>query len=203
MDRASPEPPPPPPPRPSRTKTPRLRFWRRRPRPQCAVCLHIHRIRGLPPETNGKYICVGWRTNSDPDDRRKTSPVEVRDGNASIDEVLLRYCGSVEEVRSALKGTVVSVWSPGGCGMGRPFGVDLSEAAAVAPEKLNSGNGGKVVEFDLEGIYNGGVLSVGVFCRMLDDDEYHDDDGEEEAINNKENGKEALLSLLHICSLNF
>ena len=145
------------------------------------VCLHVHRIRGLPPAAEGRFVAVGWRTRGSKWEKT-TLPVEVSQGSACFDEVFLHYCSGVEEVRSALKGIVmsVSISSIDGCSnkLNGSFRIDLSEV--VLAENLNLKNGGKMVSLDLEGIADGGVLSVGAYCRMLE---------EEEEANDNNNGK--------------
>ncbi|ONK79521.1 uncharacterized protein A4U43_C01F7200 [Asparagus officinalis] len=165
----------------------RLCFWKHRQRSQWAVCLHVHRIRGLPLMTNGQLITVGWKFKGS-NKEEKTSPAEVCEGSASFDEVLFYHCSRIEDLCSVLKGVIVSVSLD--CDVCR-FKIDLSEA--MLAEDLNVENGGKLVSFDLEGIGNGGVLSLSVYSTMLEEEE---EAGKDDSENNEASKKIKCFSCL-------
>ncbi|OAY75831.1 hypothetical protein ACMD2_01406, partial [Ananas comosus] len=156
-----------------------LRSWKRRfvghlagaraRRSRCVVCLQIQQIAGLPPPMEARAVVVGWRTKGCAGER--TSPVRVAAGAAIFDEIFLHHCST--DVGSVRRG--FAIWVSVADGDERELGafrVDLSEFAAAGGSFLNSSFGGKSMSFALGGVAHGGVLSLSVYCRMVEDEDH-------------------------------
>ncbi|XP_008680631.1 uncharacterized protein [Zea mays] len=141
-------------------------------RARCVVCLQVQHVTGLPPAAEGHGLVVGWRSKGG--EGEHTAPARVARGAAAFDEVFLQHftAGS-----ATLRG--FTVWAalldaPADNGDLGAFPVDLAEVAAAAAETSNSNAskfGGKALSFPLGGAAAGAVLSVSVYCRVMDQHE--------------------------------
>ncbi|KAE8771042.1 hypothetical protein D1007_19961 [Hordeum vulgare] len=156
-------------------------------RPRCVVCLQVQHVTGLPPDAEGRSVVVGWRSKGG--EGEHTAPVRVpRGGAAAFDEVFLHYfTAGGSTLRS------FTVWAvlvdedsvPGGGDIGA-FPVDLAEAAAA--ESSHPQFGGKALSFPLGGAAAGAVLTVSVYCRVMEEEIY---DANGHARERKNKGKSA------------
>lgn len=137
-------------------------------RPRCVVCLQVQHVTGLPPAAEGRGVVVGWRSSSKGGQGEHTAPARVTRGAVAFDEVFLHY------FTATLRG--FTVWaalldSPENDGDLGAFPVDLAEVAAA--ESSNPKFGGKALSFPLGGAAAGAVLTVSIYCRVMDHEEKH------------------------------
>jgi hypothetical protein len=133
-------------------------------RVRCVVCLQVQHVTGLPPAAEGRGVVVGWRSKGS--EGEHTAPARVARGAAAFDEVFT--AGG-----ATLRG--FTVWAalmdaPADNGDLGAFPVDLAAAAAETtsnPSKF----GGKALSFLLGGAAAGAVLTVSVYCRVMDQHE--------------------------------
>ncbi|CAD6241719.1 unnamed protein product [Miscanthus lutarioriparius] len=140
-----------------------------RPRhPRCVVCLQVQHVTGLPPAAEGRGVVVGWRSKGG--EGEHTAPARVARGAAAFDEVFLQH---FTVGGATLRG--FTVWAalldaPTNNGDLGAFPVDLAEVAAAAAETSNNPRkfGGKALSFPLGGAAAGAVLTVSIYCRVMD-----------------------------------
>ena len=143
-----------------------------RPRRQrCVVCLQVQRVTGMPPAAEGRGVVVGWRSKGGAEGEN-TAPARVsRDGAAAFDETFLHYFsagGATLRSFTVWAALVADSASGGGVDLGA-FPLDLAEAAAA--ESSNPMFGGKELSFPLGGAAAGAVLTVSVYCRVMEQEE--------------------------------
>lgn len=136
--------------------------WRRQ--SKCVMCLQVHRISGLPPAMDGQALTVGWRTSGWKDEL--TTPVHVRRGTARFEEIFLHYRSTGR--RSTLRSFTVwvSLVDAGDGDLGT-FEVDLG--GFVFSGEGDPLFGGKTIILGLSGMAEGGVLSISVYYRVVED----------------------------------
>ncbi|KAL6635356.1 hypothetical protein ACP70R_028027 [Stipagrostis hirtigluma subsp. patula] len=158
-------------------------------RARCVVCLQVQRITGLPPAAEGRVVVAGWRSKGG--EGEHTTPARVARGAAAFDEVFLHYFSAGG---ATLRGfTVWAALLDSDNGDLGAFSVDLTGVAAA--ESSNPNFGGKVLSFPLGGAAAGAVLTVSVYCRVMEHEENHGAHGHaREKKNNK--GKGAYASCL-------
>ncbi|TVU27709.1 hypothetical protein EJB05_19206, partial [Eragrostis curvula] len=128
-------------------------------RARCVVCLQVQRVTGLPPAAEGHGVVVGWRSKGGEGEHtrrrgwRGAPPRSTSAGSATLRNFT---------VWAALLDTDAD----GNLGA---FPVDLTEVAAA--ESANPKLGGKVVSFPLGGAAAGAVLTVSIYCRVLEHEE--------------------------------
>lgn len=149
-------------------------------RPRCVVCLQVQHVTGLPPAAEGRGVVVGWRSKGG--EGEHTAPARVARGAAAFDEVFLqRFTSGGATLRS------FTVWAalldaPANNGDLGAFPVDVTEIAAAAAETSNPSKfGGKALSFPLGGAAAGAVLTVSIYCRVMDQ---HEDNNHGAANNN-------------------
>ncbi|KAF7003742.1 hypothetical protein CFC21_085331 [Triticum aestivum] len=157
-------------------------------RPRCVVCLQVQHVTGMPPAAEGRGVVVGWRSKGG--EGEHTAPARVsRGGAAAFDEVFLHYFtagGSTLRSFTVWAVLVDEDSAPGGGDIGA-FPVDLAEAAAA--ESSHPQFGGKALSFPLGGAAAGAVLTVSVYCRVMEQEEIHGANGNARERKNK--GKSA------------
>uniref|UniRef100_A0A0E0K6W4 C2 NT-type domain-containing protein n=1 Tax=Oryza punctata TaxID=4537 RepID=A0A0E0K6W4_ORYPU len=139
-------------------------------RARCVVCLQVQHVTGLPPAAEGRGVVVGWRGKGG--EGEHTSPVRVSRGAAAFDEVFLNYfvAGGATLRSFAVWAALVDSASARGGDLGS-FPVDLTEIATA--ESSNPRFGGKALSFPLGGAVAGAVLTVSVYCRVMEQEENH------------------------------
>jgi hypothetical protein len=139
-------------------------------RPRCVVCLQVQRVTGMPAASEGRGVVVGWRSKGG--EGENTAPARVsRGGAAAFDETFLHYFsagGSTLRSFTVWAALVADTATGGGGDLG-VFPIDLAEAAA--DESNNPRFGGKVLSFPLGGAAAGAVLTVSVYCRVMEQEE--------------------------------
>uniref|UniRef100_A0ACD5ZA68 Uncharacterized protein n=1 Tax=Avena sativa TaxID=4498 RepID=A0ACD5ZA68_AVESA len=166
-------------------------------RPRCVVCLQVQRVTGMPPAAEGRGVVVGWRSKGG--EGEHTAPATVsRGGAAAFDETFLHYFSAGgATLRSFTVWAALVADSASGAGGGDDLGafpVDLAEAAA--DESNNPRFGGKALSFPLGGAAAGAVLTVSVYCRVMEEQEIHDPNGHARERKNKGKGKGSYASCL-------
>uniref|UniRef100_A0ACD5ZGI3 Uncharacterized protein n=1 Tax=Avena sativa TaxID=4498 RepID=A0ACD5ZGI3_AVESA len=166
-------------------------------RPRCVVCLQVQRVTGMPPAAEGRGVVVGWRSKGG--EGEHTAPATVsRGGAAAFDETFLHYFSAGgATLRSFTVWAALVADSASGAGGGDlgAFPVDLAEAAA--DESNNPRFGGKALSFPLGGAAAGAVLTVSVYCRVMEEQEMiHDPNGHARERKNKGKGKGFYASCL-------
>ncbi|CAM0943051.1 unnamed protein product [Alopecurus aequalis] len=154
-------------------------------RPRCVVCLQVLRVTGMPAAAEGRGVVVGWRSKGGTEGEN-TAPARVsRDGTAAFDETFLHYFSAGgATLRSFTVWAVIVADSASGGGDLGAFPVDLTEAAAA--ESSNPRFGGKAISFPLGGAAAGAVLTVSVYCRVMEQEEMiHDPNGHARERKNK------------------
>ncbi|EMS47687.1 hypothetical protein TRIUR3_25081 [Triticum urartu] len=145
-------------------------------RPRCVVCLQVQHVTGMPPAAEGRGVVVGWRSKGG--EGEHTAPARVsRGGAAAFDEVFLHYFtagGSTLRSFTVWAVLVDEDSAPGGGDIGA-FPVDLAEAAAA--ESSHPQFGGQALSFPLGGAAAGAVLTVSVYCRVMEQEEIHGANG--------------------------
>ncbi|KAK3159467.1 hypothetical protein QOZ80_2AG0150460 [Eleusine coracana subsp. coracana] len=138
-------------------------------RPRCVVCLQVQRVTGLPAAAEGHGVVVGWRSKGG--EGEHTAPVRVERGAAAFDEVFLHYlsAGGATLRHFTVWAALLDTEEDGNLGA---FPVDLTEVAA-AVETSNPKFGGKVLSFPLGGAATGAVLTVSIYCRVMEHEENH------------------------------
>jgi len=126
-------------------------------RPRCVVCLQVQHVTGLPPAAEGRGVVVGWRSRGG--EGEHTAPARVAWGAAAFDEVFLQH---FTVGGATLRG--FTVWAalldaPTNNGDLGAFPVDVAEVAAAA------------LSFPLGGAAAGAVLTVSIYCRVMDQHE--------------------------------
>ncbi|CAN6252811.1 unnamed protein product [Urochloa humidicola] len=166
-------------------------------RARCVVCLQVQHVTGLPPAVEGRGVVVGWRGKGG--EGEHTAPARVARGAAAFDEVFLHYFSASAGGGGATLRRSFTVWaalldsSPAANGDLGAFPVDLAEVAAA--ETSNPKFGGKALSFPLGGAAAGAVLTVSIYCRVMEPEENHGANGHaREKIKNK--GKGAYASCL-------
>ncbi|KAF8691739.1 hypothetical protein HU200_040131 [Digitaria exilis] len=160
---------------------------------RCVVCLQVQHVTGLPPAAEGRGVVVGWRSKGG--EGEHTAPARVTRGAAAFDEVFLQYLSAGG---ATLRG--FTVWaalldSPAANGDLGAFPVDLAEVAAA--ESSNPKFGGKVFNFPLGGAAAGAVLTVSIYCRVMEHEETNGHAREKEKEKEKKNkGKGSYASCL-------
>jgi hypothetical protein len=135
-------------------------------RARCVVCLQVQRVTGLPAAAEGHGVVVGWRSKGG--EGEHTAPARVARGAAAFDEVFLHYfaAGSATLRHFTVWAALLDTDADGNLGA---FPVNLTEVAAA--ESTNDDNprfGGKVLSFPLGGAAPGAVLTVSVYCRVME-----------------------------------
>ncbi|KAM0909262.1 hypothetical protein ACQ4PT_014935 [Festuca glaucescens] len=165
-------------------------------RPRCVVCLQVQRVTGMPPAAEGRGVVVGWRSKGG--EGEHTAPAQVsRGGAAAFNETFLHYFssgGSMLRSFTVWAALVADMATGGGGGEDiGAFPVDLAEAAA--DESNNPRFGGKALSFPLGGAAAGAVLTVSVYCRVMEEEEMiHGANGHARERKNK--GKSSYASCL-------
>lgn len=123
------------------------------------------------PAAEGRGVVVGWRSRGGEGSTRRRC---ARRGAAAFDEVFLNYFVAGGALRSfavwaALVDDLAST-ARGGGDLGS-FPVDLTEIATA--ESSNPRFGGKALSFPLGGAAAGAVLTVSVYCRVMEREENH------------------------------
>jgi hypothetical protein len=134
-------------------------------RARCVLCLQVQHVTGLPQAAEGRGVVVGWRSKGG--EGEHTAPARVTRGAAAFDEVLLATPRSFTVWAALLD-------SPANGDLGA-FPVDLTEVAAA--ETSNPKFGGKALSFPLGGAAAGAVLSVSIYCRVMEPEENHGANG--------------------------
>ncbi|VAI63092.1 unnamed protein product [Triticum turgidum subsp. durum] len=145
-------------------------------RPRCVVCLQVQHVTGMPPAAEGRGVVVGWRSKGG--EGEHTAPARVsRGGAAAFDEVFLHYfTAGGSTLRSfTVWAVLVDEGSAPGDGDIGAFPVDLAEAAAA--KSSHPQFGGKALSFPLGGAAAGAVLTVSVYCRVMEQEEVHGANG--------------------------
>lgn len=139
-------------------------------RPRCVVCLQVQHVTGLPPAAEGRGVVVGWRSRGG--EGEHTAPARVARGAAAFNEVFLQH---FTVGGATLRG--FTVWAalleaPDNNGDLGAFPVDLAGVAAAEAETSNPSKfGGKALSFPLGGAAAGAVLTVSIYCRVMDQHE--------------------------------
>ncbi|XP_062221340.1 uncharacterized protein LOC133920762 [Phragmites australis] len=141
-------------------------------RPRCVVCLQVQHVTGLPPAAEGHGVVVGWRGKGG--EGEHTAPALVARGAAAFDEVFLNYfsAGGATLRSFTVWAALVHAAANGDLGA---FPVDLTEVAAA--ESSHPRFGGKALSFPLGGAGAGAVLTVSVYCRVMEHEETHGANG--------------------------
>ncbi|CAN6273966.1 unnamed protein product [Urochloa humidicola] len=169
-------------------------------RARCVVCLQVQHVTGLPPAAEGRGVVVGWRGKGG--EGEHTAPARVARGAATFDEVFLHYFSASAGAAGGGGATLrrsFTVWaalldsSPAANGDLGAFPVDLAEVAAA--ETSNPKFGGKALSFPLGGAAAGAVLTVSIYCRVMEPEENHGANGHARE-KNKNKGKGAYASCL-------
>jgi hypothetical protein len=126
----------------------------------------------MPAAAEGRGVVVGWRSKGG--EGEHTAPGRVsRGGAAAFDETFLHYfsAGGATLRSFTVWAALVADTATGGGGGGElgVFPIDLAEAAA--DESNNPRFGGKVLSFPLGGAAAGAVLTVSVYCRVMEEEE--------------------------------
>uniref|UniRef100_A0A453Q307 C2 NT-type domain-containing protein n=1 Tax=Aegilops tauschii subsp. strangulata TaxID=200361 RepID=A0A453Q307_AEGTS len=156
-------------------------------RPRCVVCLQVQHVTGMPPAAEGRGVVVGWRSKGG--EGEHTAPARVsRGGAAAFDEVFLHYFtagGSTLRSFTVWAALVEDDPARGGGGGGDlgAFPVDLAEAAVA--ESSHPQFGGKALSFQLGGAAAAAVLTVSVYCRVMEQEEIHGANGHARERKNK------------------
>ncbi|KAL5213220.1 hypothetical protein ABZP36_024067 [Zizania latifolia] len=138
-------------------------------RARCVVCLQVQHVTGLPPGAEGRGVVVGWRSRAG--EGEHTVPVRVTRGAAAFDDVFLNYFSAGGAMlRSFAVWAALVDSSRGDLDLGS-FPVDLAEIATA--EGSNPRFGGKALSFPLGGATAGAVLTVSVYCRVMEQEENH------------------------------
>ncbi|CAL5020222.1 unnamed protein product [Urochloa decumbens] len=145
-------------------------------RARCVVCLQVQHVTGLPPAAEGRGVVVGWRGKGS--EGEHTSPARVARGAAAFDEVFLHYftaggatLRSFTVWAALLADSAAAAAAANGDHLGA-FPVDLAEVAA-AETSNNPKFGGKALSFPLGGAAAGAVLTVSIYCRVMEPEENH------------------------------
>uniref|UniRef100_A0A0D9VMN9 C2 NT-type domain-containing protein n=1 Tax=Leersia perrieri TaxID=77586 RepID=A0A0D9VMN9_9ORYZ len=150
-------------------------------RSRCVVCLQVQHVTGMPAAAEGRRVVVGWRSKGGGGggaEGEHTSPARVSRGTAAFDEVFLNYFsagGATLRGFAVWAALVADSPSIAGGDLGC-FPVDLTEIATAERESSSSNPirfGGKALSFPLSGAAAGAVLTVSVYCRVMDHDETH------------------------------
>ncbi|KAK3155650.1 hypothetical protein QOZ80_2BG0205920 [Eleusine coracana subsp. coracana] len=139
-------------------------------RPRCVMCLQVQRVTGLPAAAEGHGVVVGWRSKGG--EGEHTAPARVARGAAAFDEVFLHYlsAGGATLRHFTVWAALLDTEEDGNLGA---FPVDLTEVAAAAETSNNPKFGGKVLSFPLGGAAAGAVLTVSIYCRVMEHEEKH------------------------------
>jgi hypothetical protein len=133
-------------------------------RARCVVCLQVQRVTGLPPDAEGHGVVVGWRSKGG--EGEHTAPARVARGAAAFDDVFMHYfaAGSATLRHFAVWAALLDTDADGSLGA---FPIDLSEVAAAGSSDT------KVLSFPLGGAAPGAVLTVSIYCRVMEHEENH------------------------------
>ena len=135
-------------------------------RARCVVCLQVQHVTGLPPAAEGRGVVVGWRSKGG--EGEHTAPARVTRGAAAFDDVFLHYFSAGGAPLRSFTVWAALLDSPANGDLGA-FPVDLTEIAAA--ETSNPKFGGKALSFPLGGAAAGAVLTVSIYCRVMEPDE--------------------------------
>jgi hypothetical protein len=129
-------------------------------RARCVVCLQVQRVTGLPAAAEGHGVVVGWRSKGC--EGEHTAPARVARGAAAFDEVFLHYfaAGSATLRHFTVWAALLDTDADGNLGA---FPVNLAESTN-SPRWF----GGKAISFPLGGAAPGAVLTVSVYCRVME-----------------------------------
>ncbi|OEL20756.1 hypothetical protein BAE44_0018224 [Dichanthelium oligosanthes] len=141
-------------------------------RARCVVCLQVQHVTGLPPAAEGRGVVVGWRSKGG--EGEHTAPARVTRGAAAFDEVFLQYFSAGGATLRGFNVWAALLDSPANGDLGA-FPVDLTEIAAA--ESSNPKFGGKALSFPLGGAAAGAVLTVSIYCRVMEPEESHGANG--------------------------
>ncbi|RCV08927.1 hypothetical protein SETIT_1G365800v2 [Setaria italica] len=156
-------------------------------RARCVVCLQVQHVTGLPPAAEGRGVVVGWRSKGG--EGEHTAPARVARGAAAFDEVFLHHFSAGGATLRSFTVWAALLDSPANGDLGA-FPVDLTEVAAA--ETFNPKFGGKVLSFPLGGAAAGAVLTVSIYCRVMEPEESHGANGHaREKMKNKGKGSYA------------
>ncbi|KAL6911248.1 hypothetical protein ACP4OV_000053 [Aristida adscensionis] len=160
-------------------------------RARCVVCLQVQHVAGMPAAAEGRAVVAGWRSKGG--EGEHTAPARVARGAAAFDEVFLHYFAAGG---ATLRGfTVWAALLDADDGDLGAFPVDLTEIAAA--ESSNPKFGGRALSFPLGGAAAGAVLTVSVYCRVMEHEENHGPHAGAHAREKKKNkGKGAYASCL-------
>ncbi|KAJ1281629.1 hypothetical protein BS78_04G320100 [Paspalum vaginatum] len=154
-------------------------------RPRCVVCLQVQHVTGLPPTAEGHGLVVGWRIKGG--EGEHTAPARVERGAAAFDEVLLHYFSAGGATVRSFTVWAALLDSPANGGDLGAFPVDLAEVAAAESSKPKFG--GKALSFPLGGAAAGAVLTVSIYCRVMEQrEENHGANGHAREKRNKGKG---------------
>jgi hypothetical protein len=138
-------------------------------RARCVVCLQVQHVAGLPPAAEGRGVVVGWRSKGG--EGEHTAPARVARGAAAFDDVFLNYFSAGSATLRSFTVWAALLDSPAASGDLGAFPVDLTEIAAT--ETANPKFGGKALSFPLGGAAAGAVLTVSIYCRVMEPEENH------------------------------
>jgi hypothetical protein len=132
-------------------------------RARCVVCLQVQRVTGLPAAAEGHGVVVGWRSKGC--EGEHTAPARAARGAAAFDEVFLHYfaAGSATLRHFTVWAALLDTDADGNLGA---FPVNLAESTN-SPRWF----GGKAISFPLGGAAPGAVLTVSVYCRVMEHEE--------------------------------
>ncbi|RLN08272.1 hypothetical protein C2845_PM11G21870 [Panicum miliaceum] len=155
-------------------------------RARCVVCLQVQHVTGLPQAAEGRGVVVGWRSKGG--EGEHTAPARVTRGAAAFDDVFLHYFSAGGATLRSFTVWAALLDSPANGDLGA-FPVDLTEVAAA--ETSNPKFGGKALSFPLGGAAAGAVLTVSIYCRVMEPEENHGANGHAREKKNKGKGSYA------------
>ena len=141
-------------------------------RVRCVVCLQVQHVTGLPPAAEGRGVVVGWRSKGG--EGEHTAPARVERAAAAFDEVFLHYFSAGGATLRSFTVWAALLDSAANGDLGA-FPVDLTEVAAA--ESSNPNFGCKALSFPLGGVATGAVLTVSIYCRVMEHEENHGANG--------------------------